>query len=107
VIAGRTYIDGALGSATNADVAAFADASLVIIVTATPARPRAASPDRLWLAALQQELQVLAAAGQRVTVVQAGAADLAAMGWDPMSAAGARAAVAAGRARGRALAAAA
>jgi NTE family protein len=100
---GLTCIDGALGSATNADLVSSRDTPLVIVITATPADPPASGPDRLWLAALGEEVDELERAGHHVALVQAGEADLAAMGPDPISAVGAPSAVIAGRARGHAL----
>ena len=102
-VGGRLCVDGALGSATNADLVAGSDASVVLVITATSADPPAAGPDRLWLAALREELAALEAAGHHVVLAQAGTADLDAMGADPMSPASAPRAVAAGRARGREL----
>jgi len=99
-IGGRPYIDGALGSATNADALAGA-ASLIIVVAAIP-EDGAERLDRLWLAALREEIAGL---DQDVMVVHASPEDVAAMGPDPMSGASAPPAAAAGRARGRAVAA--
>jgi NTE family protein len=100
-IRGRRYVDGALGSATNADVLARDDASLVLIVTAVPAERLERGPERFWQEALDAEIAVL---GDRVVVVHPLAAERAAMGDDPMSGATAALAVAAGRRRGRSLA---
>jgi NTE family protein len=89
-IGSRRYIDGALGSATNADLAGR---GAVVIAPL----PRAASGgvEALWIAALQAELRVLGDA----LLIDAGPEDVAAMGPDPMSGATAPLAVAAGRAR--------
>ena len=103
-VGGRRCIDGALGSATNADVLAGVAAARVIVITPVSAEPGPGGPERLWLAALRDEVAALEAAGRRVTVVHASHADLAAMGPDPLSGATAQLAVAAGRERGRALA---
>jgi len=102
-IAGRPYIDGALGSATNADALAGA-ASLIVIVAALSV-DAADGLDRLWLAALDDEVERLERAGHAVVVVPASREDREAMGPDPMSGATAPMAVAAGRERGRAVAA--
>ena len=102
-VGGRLCVDGALGSATNADSVAGSDASVVLVITATSADPPAAGQDRPWLAALREALAALEAAGHHVVLAQAGTADLDAMGADPMSPASAPRAVAAGRARGREL----
>jgi NTE family protein len=102
-IGGRPYIDGALGSATNADALAGA-AAPIIVVTALPARASGGA-ERTWLAALRDEVAGLERAGHGVLVVHASPEDRAAMGPDPMSAGTAPAALAAGRERGRAVAA--
>lgn len=103
-VAGRRCIDGALGSATNADVLAGSAAARVIVITPVPADPPSGGPERLWLAALREEVATLEATGHRVTVVHASPPELVAMGPDPLSAATGHLAVAAGRDRGRALA---
>lgn len=87
-IAGRRFIDGALGSATNADLV---DDDAIVIVP-LPEQPTNAV-EALWLDALRGEV----GAG---LVIGAGPADLAAMGPDPLSDATAPLAVAAGYARG-------
>jgi NTE family protein len=92
-IGGRRYIDGALGSATNADVLG----GLAVIVAPLPAVATNAA-EALMLAALRAEVAAL----DRPVVIDALPEDLAAMGPDPMSAATAPLASAAGRARGRA-----
>ena len=102
-VGGLTCVDGALGSATNADLVSGGDTPLVIVITPTPVDPLAVGPDRLFLAALREEIYELERAGHRVELVHAGEAELAAMGRDPMSAVGAPGAVIAGRARGHAL----
>ncbi len=99
-VAGRPYIDGALGSATNADVLAGI-APLIVVVTPVPA-DATQGPERIWLAALRDEV---AALEHDVLVVHASPEDIAAMGPDAMSGAAAPLAAAAGRERGRALAA--
>jgi NTE family protein len=103
-VGGRLCIDGALGSATNADVLAGLPPSRVLIVTPVPTEAPA-GPERLWLAALRDEVGALESAGHEVLVVHATDADRAAMGPDPMSGATALRAVTAGLGRGRALAA--
>jgi NTE family protein len=102
-IGGRRYIDGAVHSATNADVLAGAGLHRVVVITGSPAG--ADGLDALWNAVLARELDVLAAAGVETVVLRAGAHDRAAMGADPMSRATAPVAVLAGRRRGRELAA--
>lgn len=98
-LAGRPCIDGAVGSATNADVAAAPDTARVVVLD-----PNGGDGplDRLWAEALRTEMAALAQRGIRVDVIAAGAAGRAAMGGEPMSGAGAPVAVAAGRAAGRA-----
>jgi len=100
-VGGREYIDGALGSGTNADVLA---APLVLVLTPVPPIG-GVGPERWWAEALRDEVRGLERAGHRVVVVHASDGERAAMGPDPMSNAGAPLAVAAGRRRGRALAA--
>jgi NTE family protein len=99
-VGGRPYIDGALGSATNAD--ALAGVASLVVVVMPVAADVAEGHERLWMDALRDEVAVL---GRAVAVVHASPEDLAAMGPDPMSGATAPAAVAAGRERGRAVAA--
>ncbi len=100
-VGGRPFIDGALGSASNADVLAGVAVSLTIVVTPVPIEATE-GPERLWLAALRDEVAGLERA---VVVIHASPEDRAAMGPDPMSGAAAPAAVAAGRGRGLAVAA--
>ncbi|MDA0165704.1 patatin-like phospholipase family protein [Solirubrobacter ginsenosidimutans] len=103
-IGGRPLIDGALGSATNADALAGIDAWLTIIITPVAADPAATGPERLWLTALREEVAGLERHGRNVVVVHASIEEREAMGPDPMSAATAPLAMAAGRERGRAVA---
>ena len=104
-VGGRRCIDGAIGSATNADLALAVPARTVLVVTGVGARPEPGTPEPLWAAALDREVAALEASGRRVIVLRPSAADRAAMGADPMSGAGAPAAVAAGIAAGRRVAA--
>ncbi|MDA0183617.1 patatin-like phospholipase family protein [Solirubrobacter phytolaccae] len=86
-IGDRRFVDGALGSATNADLV---DEYAIVIV---PLPPRATNAvEALWLEALRTEVR-------EGLVIDAGPADVAAMGPDPMSGASAPLAVAAGYAR--------
>jgi NTE family protein len=85
---GRRLIDGAVGSATNADLALATPARTVIVI--------ASFGLDLWAAALEREVGAIEAAGRQVIVIRPGQADEAAMGPDPMSAATAPHAVAAG-----------
>ena len=84
---GRPHVDGALGSATNADLllgdVKDGDVDHVLVVAA----PAYASVlDRLWAAALDAEVDGLRAAGARVGVApRRRRGDRAAMGPDPMS----------------------
>lgn len=98
---GRRYMDGAIGSATNADLAAGADR--VVVVTPTPAEPPDGTLFAVWDVALRRELEGLRAGGAEVVAIRAGAEDLEAMGPDLMSGERAAAAFAAGRLRGRLL----
>jgi NTE family protein len=104
-IGGRAFVDGALGSATNADALTGVDAALVLVITAVPAEPPERGPERLWRDALETEAAALEGAGHDVAVIHPLPAEQAAMGDDPMSAATADLAVAAGRRRGRLVAA--
>jgi NTE family protein len=88
-IGGRRYMDGAVGSSTNADLARTPP---VLVVSGIGDRPRPRTPEPLWADALEGELAVLEAAGREVTVVR------------PRDAAEARPTVAAGRRAGRAAA---
>ena len=104
-IDGRVFVDGALGSATNADALAGGDATRVLIITGVPEQPDEPGPDRFWREALDDEVAALERAGHAVVVVHATPAEREAMGEDPMSGAAADRAVDAGRRRGRLLAA--
>ncbi|HEY6888332.1 MAG TPA: hypothetical protein VI300_11150, partial [Solirubrobacter sp.] len=103
-IGGRPLIDGALGSATNADALAGVDAWLTIIITPVAADPAATGPERVWLTALREEVAGLERRGRHVLVVHASTEEREAMGPNPMSGATAPLAMAAGRERGRAVA---
>lgn len=92
---GLRYVDGALGSATNADLAAGAGVSRVLVLDANG--PAADPLSRLWAAAFEQEVAALEARGIAVAAIRAGDEDRAAMGADPMDGASAAAAVEAGR----------
>ena len=77
---------------------------LTIIITPVAADPAATGPERLWLTALREEAAGLERHGRHVVVVHASTEKREAMGPDPMSAATAPLAMAAGRERGRAIA---
>jgi NTE family protein len=93
------YIDGAVGSATNADLAD--GAARVVVITPTPAQPPADTVFALWDAALDAEIEQLRRNGSEVIAIRANGADLEAMGPDLMSRACAAEAFEAGRLRGR------
>jgi NTE family protein len=93
-VAGRRCIDGALGSATHADVAT---GTRVLVIDPNGGDEPLA---RIWGAALADEIDALRRRGVHVDVVGADAAARAAMGPHVMSGAGAPEAVAAGRAAG-------
>lgn len=95
-IGGRRLIDGALGSATNADLLT---AAVVIVIVPLDLDEPSTLVEQLWAEALRAELETLQQAGREVLVIDARPDDLAAMGPDPMSGANAALAVAAGRAR--------
>ena len=94
-------MDGAVGSATNADVAAGADR--VVIVTPNPAEAPENTIFAIWQQVLEEEIDALERCGSEVLLVQAGSEDQAAMGLDFMSGERAREAFAAGLSRGRLL----
>jgi NTE family protein len=66
-IAGRRFIDGAVGSATNADLART---PAVLVVSGIADRPRPRTPEPLWADALGREVAALEAAGHEVAVVR-------------------------------------
>lgn len=66
-IGGRRYMDGAVGSATNADLAT---GRIVIVVTGVGERPVQGTPEPLWAAALEREVAHLESTGRRVIVVR-------------------------------------
>jgi NTE family protein len=100
-LGGRPHVDGALGSATNADLLLgdVKDGEVAHVLVVDPGG-RDTMLDRIWGAALEDEVAVLTDAGAAVTLVRAGHSDLAAMGPDPMSGAMAALAVTAGRTAG-------
>jgi NTE family protein len=102
-IGSRTCIDGAVHSATNADVLSAAGLDRVVVITGSPADGDGL--DALWNVVLERELDLLASTGVDTVLLRAGDQDRAAMGPDPMSRATAPLAVMAGRRRGRELAA--
>jgi NTE family protein len=97
---GRRLMDGAVGSATNADAAV--GAARIVIVTPTPPDLAPDTLFALWKAALEDELTLLREAGADVVLVAAGVADQEAMGPDMLSGARAGQAFAAGRRSGAA-----
>jgi len=100
-VGGRPHVDGALGSATNADLLLrdVKNGEIDRVLVVDPAG-RGTTLERLWGDALDDEVAVLTDAGAEVGVVHAGHSDLAAMGPDPMSGAMAAIAVTAGRTAG-------
>jgi NTE family protein len=98
-LAGRRLIDGALGSATNADLVPDG-VELALVIVATPSRPEPGSLDAFWNAALASECAALAERRIKVAVVHPSASAAEAMGDDLMSTAGAPRAVSAGRRQG-------
>jgi len=95
-IGGRPHVDGALRSATNADLAATAGVDRVLVLDANG--PAGDPLSRLWAAALEEEVAALEARGVAVAAIRAGEEDRAAMGADPMDgSSAAAAAVEAGR----------
>ena len=95
------YMDGAVGTATNADVASGAER--VVIVTPNPAEATGNALFSIWQEALEEEIEALERAGSEVLLVQAGPDDQAAMGLEFMSGDRSREAFAAGQSRGRLL----
>ena len=104
-VAGRRLIHGAIGSATNADVALRADPELerVLVIAALPAGPAYAKVTQLWDEALKSELWELDAAGVETYIVRASTADLELMGPDMLSGGAAPMAVRAGQRAGQAV----
>jgi NTE family protein len=102
-LAGRRLIDGALGSATNADLVSD-DAGVALVIVATPLRAEPRTLEAFWNEALATEFATLASRRIKFAVVHASASAVEAMGDDLMSAAGAPAAVSAGRTQGSAVA---
>jgi NTE family protein len=100
-VGGRPHVDGAVGSATNADelLGDVKDGAIDHVVVLDP-NGRGTKLDRLWGDALDEELAALGDAGAAVTVVRAGHSGHAAMGPDPMGGAMASLAVTAGREAG-------
>jgi hypothetical protein len=82
-------MDGAVGSATNADLA---PAGTVLVVSGIGEKPRPRTPEPLWADALEREVAALEAGGREVTVLR------------PRDAGEARPTLAAGRRAGRAAA---
>ena len=87
---GVAYVDGGMHSPTNADVLVRDGLDLVVILSALTSGPNARRPRvdagmRLSAARrLRREVVQLRSAGARVVVLQPGAADLEAMGINPM-----------------------
>ena len=104
-VAGRRLIHGAIGSATNADLALRADPELerVLVIAALPAGPAYAKLTQLWDEALKSELWQLDAAGVDTYIVRASTADLELMGPNMMSGGAAPMAVRAGQRAGQAV----
>jgi NTE family protein len=98
---GRRLMDGGARSVTNADLAASAAPSQVLVVTLLPGRAPAGSLFEAWERRLAREVEGLRAGGSEVHVLRADAEDLTAIGPNPMDSSRAPAAVVAGRARGR------
>jgi NTE family protein len=95
----RRVIDGALSSATNADLL-LDGADLAIVIMATPWWAQAGSLEARWNEALEAERSALATRWVRVVVVHACSAAGEAMGEDLMSTDGAPSAVVVGREQG-------
>lgn len=98
---GRRLMDGGARSVTNADLAAAADPSQVLVVTLLPGRAPRGSLFEAWERRLAREVEGLRGTGAEVHVLRAAEDDLAAIGPNPMDSSRAPAAIAAGRARGR------
>jgi NTE family protein len=100
-VAGRTLMDGSIGSATNADLVLDANPDRVFIISAFPTDRRHPRLAALCQEALDNEIAALTERGIAVTLIQANDADMDLMGPDPMNASGAPLAVRSGRMRGR------
>jgi len=104
-VGGRRLIDGAVGSATNADVVLPGDrpAERAVVIAALPAGPGYEKLARLWDEALRAELWELDAAGVETYIVRASTPEIDVMGPDLMSGGAAPLAVRAGQRAGRAV----
>ena len=104
-IAGRRLIDGAVGSATNADVVLDIDRPIdrVVVIAATPVATAGSKLAQLWDEALRAELWQLDAAEMETYIVRASVAELELMGPDMMSGGAAPLAVRAGHRAGQAV----
>jgi NTE family protein len=91
-IDGRSYVDGGVWSFTNADVLAGEGCDVVVCLSPTSSRERGSLVDtavagllrRSVGGRLQREAQALREEGAEVVVVEPSAADLGAMGLNPM-----------------------
>ena len=99
-VAGRRLMDGALASATNADLLP-SNIDRALVISATPEDSPAPSLQARWNAALVDEVATLEERGVRVVVIRASTAARRAMGDDLMSVSGSREAVTVGREQGR------
>jgi NTE family protein len=69
-VAGLRCIDGAIGSATNADVALCTGAQTIFISSGLSDPPTPGTPEPLWAQALAREVEALEAAGREVVVLR-------------------------------------
>jgi NTE family protein len=104
-VAGRRLMDGAIGSATNADAVLDSAERVdrVVIIAGLPIGPPYERLGRLWDEALRGELWQLDSAGIETYIVRATPRDLEAMGPDMVSGNAGPTAVLAGRRAGQAV----
>jgi NTE family protein len=69
-VAGLRCIDGAVGSATNADVAFCTDARTIFISSGLSDPPTPGTPEPIWAQALAREIEALEADGREVVVLR-------------------------------------
>jgi NTE family protein len=98
-IGGRMHFDGALGSATNADLLPCAS-GLVFIVSPTARAASGETFEAEWASALEREVATLRAGGVEVIVLSPGESESEAMGDDLLGLGNPRASVTLGRRRG-------
>lgn len=100
-VGGHRYVDGAVGSATHADLAAEDAPDRAVVLSGADHRAERRSIPGHWLAELEREVALLEGRGVTVAVLQASAEEQDAMGSGAMDPTRAPLAAAAGRRAGR------